>query len=302
MSLRVIPAYRVVTKFAKEASGLPFEEAVDAIEGRLREYVRSLLSMVHPSIVDLGERSAVTQLGDPEPEVLVRALRELDAGGPKEVAERALALCAERLPRPDLDARVFLLPGDGQSRVLVRQMNGVLGFSLGHQAMAVFLWPVKDWSKWLEYTVIHEYVHLVRNMLFPRGLSGGRLVYMKTQEPETLLDAMVAEGIADSFAIETLPGQEPAWMLARGNNPPPQDNEAAIWARVHRRLGVSDPTEVRRMLFGDNDRIPPWTGYLFGYRIVQSYLKAHPGAKPAGLIGLTGRTLLDESGFIQPET
>ena len=35
MSLRVIPAYRVVTKFAEEARGLPFEEAVDAMEGDL---------------------------------------------------------------------------------------------------------------------------------------------------------------------------------------------------------------------------------------------------------------------------
>ena len=191
MSFTVIPAYRVVGKFASQARGLPFEEAVDQIEGSLRPYVRNLLSMLHPSISDLGERSAITQLGDPDPDDLISALNELEAGAPKDVVERVLVECSARLARPDLNARVLLLPGDGRSRVLATQMNGVLGFSLGAQTMMVFLWPVAGWQKWLAYTVSHEYIHLVRNLLFPRGPAGGKLVYVKTREPETLLDAMI---------------------------------------------------------------------------------------------------------------
>ena len=60
MAVSVIPAYRVVSHFARQSADLPEMEAVDAIEGRMREYVRNLLSMLHPSFVELGQRSAVT--------------------------------------------------------------------------------------------------------------------------------------------------------------------------------------------------------------------------------------------------
>ena len=294
MAITVIPAYRVVTKFAKQAQGLPFEESVNSLEQDLRDYVRNLLSMLHPSFTELGERSAITQLGDPDPDSLMEALGELEAGSPKAIVESALAECVQSLPRPDLSARVFLLPGDGESRVLVRQMNGVLGFSLGSQAMMVFLWPVQGWQKWLTYTVTHEYIHLVRNLMFPRGLSGNKLVYMKTQEPETLLDVLVAEGLADVFATRLLKDTRPPWTDALAPKV-----EGRLWARVHRRFNVSDPTEIRRILFGDNDRIPMWTGYTIGYRIVERYLKANPDAQPANLVGISASVIF-EAGDYEP--
>ena len=292
MSITVIPAYRVIAKFARQAKSLPFEEGVDLLEYNLRDYVRNLLSMLHPSITELGERSAVTQLGDPDPDALIVALDKLEMGGPKEIVEKTLAECSQRMPRPDLNSRVFLLPGDGQSRVLVRQMNGVLGFSLGAQAMMVFLWPVEGWQTWLTYTTTHEYVHLVRNLLFPRGLAGGKLVYMKSQEPETLLDALVAEGLADAFAREVHRDVSPAWTSALD-----PEVERRIWPAVRRRFGVSDLTEIRRFLFGDNDRVPLWTGYTLGYRIVMRYLDAHPEAQAANLLGLPARAIFEGSDY-----
>ncbi len=296
MSITVIPAYRVVTKFARQARGLPLEEGVSRVEASLRAYMRNLLSMLHPSFMEIGERAAITQLGDPDPERLVEALTELEAHSPKAIVEEALSRCSRELSRPDLSARVFLLPGDGESRVLTRQMNGVLGFSLGAQAMMVFLWPVEGWQRWLAYTVSHEYLHLVRNLLFPRGLSGGKLVYTKTQEPETLLDALVVEGLADIFAMALHPDIRPRWTDALS-----PDLEERLWPRVHRRLTVSDTAEVRRVLFGDGDRMPAWTGYTFGYRIVRDYLERHPGVHPAGLVGLPARAILEGSGYAPPD-
>jgi uncharacterized protein YjaZ len=280
---------------AKQARGLPFEEAASSLEGKLREYVRNILSMLHPSIMELGERSAATQLGDPDPDALIAALSALEAGSPKAIVERTLSDCTEHLPRPDLSSRVFLFPGDGESRVMVRQMNGVVGFSLGSQAMMLFLWPVDGWQRWLAYTVSHEYMHLVRNLLFPRGLAGGKLVYMKTQEPETLLDAMVAEGLADLFAMSINQDVRPPWTNALT-----PEQERRLWPRVHRRFGASDPTEIRRVLFGDGDRMPLWTGYTFGHRIVSCYLMSHPGAHPASLVGMPASAIFEGSGYEPP--
>ena len=292
MAVSVIPAYRVVTHFARQAAKSHAADAVGVIEGRLREYVRSILTALPPSMIDIGERAAVTQLGDPDVGSLLRGLEELQEGAPRRIVEDAISSASRLLPRPDLSSRVFIFPGDGESRVLVGQMNGVLGFSLGAQAMMVFLWPVDGWRDWLTYTVVHEYAHLVRNLLFPRGVSGGRLVYMKTQQPETLLDAMVAEGVADAFAMSICPEMRPRWTRALD-----ADQQRRIWPRVRRRLGVADTTEIRRMLFGDNDRIPQWTGYTFGYRIIASYLESNPDTHPAQLVSVAGGAILAQSSY-----
>ena len=290
MAVSVIPAYRVVTHFARQAAKSQTADAVGVIEGRLREYVRSILTTLHPSMIDIGERAAVTQLGDQDVGSLLRGLEELHTGAPRRIVEDAISSASRLLPRPDLNSRVFIFPGDGESRVLVGQMNGVLGFSLGAQAMMVFLWPVDGWRDWLTYTVVHEYAHLVRNLLFPRGVSGGRLVYIKSKQPETLLDAMVAEGVADAFAMSICPEMRPRWTRALD-----ADQQRRMWPRVLRRLGVADMTEIRRLLFGDNDRIATWTGYTFGYRIVASYLESNPDMRPAQLVSLPGSAIMAQS-------
>ena len=288
MGVTAIPAYRVVKKFVRDVEGAPQEVAWDGLGQKLRLYIHHSLSQVHASFLEMGQRTALTQLGDPDLQELSRALEEMDAAGVKALAEEAIQRCAVAMPRPDLNSRVLLLPGDGQERVLTTQMHGVIGISMGSQVLMLFLWPVEGWQQWLGYTVCHEYAHLVRNLLFPRGLSGGHLVYLKTQEPETLLDAMIAEGVADTFAMELNPSIRPAWVDALS----PQAQEQ-LWPRVHRRLAVSDPSEIRRILFGDSDRIPLWAGYAIGYRMVQRYLELHPRVRPAGLMGLTGATVYE---------
>ncbi len=292
MSVTVIPAYRVIRKFVRDVEALPPDAMLDTLESNVRTYVQHLLSGTHSSFAELGQRTALTQLGDPDPHMLGHALEAIESGGAKNIVEEALQKCALALPRPDLAARVLLLPGDGQSRVLTSQMKGVLGLSIGSQATLIFLWPTEEWKRWLAYTVSHEYLHLVRNLLFPRGMAAGKLVYQKTQEPETLLDAMLAEGMADAFALELYPDQEPPWTHALTS----QAHES-VWPKVRRRLAASDTSEIRRLLFGDGDRIPIWTGYTLGFKIVRGYLDLHPAVKPASLVGLTARAIFDSSGF-----
>ena len=292
MSVSVVPAYRVVAKFARLAIGLNPSEAGDVIEQQLRPYVKNLLSNLHPSFLELGERSAITHLGDPNPDGLVQALSELEDGGAKDIAEQAIQTAEARLQRPDINARVVILPGDGESSVLVQQMRGVLGFSLGAQVVLTFVWPTENWQQWLEYTMTHEYAHLVRNHLFPRGLAGGRLVYMRTQEPETLLDAMIVEGLADTFASELMENVNPPWTSALT-----PDVEERIWPKVLRRLAVSDPSEIRRVLFGDNDRIPTWTGYTIGHHIVQGFMKLNAGTSLEKMIGMPASDIYEASGY-----
>ena len=292
MSVSIIPSYRVTLHLARRINGLEYADALDALENGMRDYVRTQLAQMHSSLIELGVRSVIGQLGDPEPDSLLAALAELDSAKPRDVAREALEIASKSLPRPDMSARMFIFMGDGESSVLVNQLGSVLGFSLGASATFLFVWPRGDWNANLRYNVVHEYAHLVRNLLFPRGISGGRFVYMKTQRPETLMDAMVAEGIADCFARERLGGARPRWMESYDESDSPR-----MWPRVHRRFGVSDSAEIRRFLFGDGDRVPAWTGYALGYTIVRRFLDRNPNVSVRHLVSMTASDVYDGSGI-----
>jgi uncharacterized protein YjaZ len=292
VTVNVVPAYRVIAKYAKQAQALPQVEGLSFLEQHLRDYVRHLLADVSPSLVELGQRSAVSQLGDPDMQTLIDAITRIDSANPRALAEEVLARCGDAFDHPSLESKVLLLPGDAESRTLAEQMHGVLGFSLGSRVMVVFIWPTEGWLDWLGYTIAHEYAHLVRNQIFPRGISGGKLVFLDSKEPETLLDAMVTEGIADHVAMRLWPGVCPTWTDALD-----AADSARLWPRVQRRLGVSDPNEIRRVLFGDNDRIPAWTGFTFGYRVVNAYLRSHPKTKLVDMAAVCARDIYEASGF-----
>ena len=201
MSVNAIPAYRIVRKFVKELDGLPTDSALESLWHQLRTYVNHLLNGAGVVFADLGQRLAISQIGDPDLGKLSLALTGLEEGNPKALAEETLRRCAQLLPQPELTAQLVILPGDEQSNVLNLQMNGVMGVTLGTHSTLLFIWPRGDWQSSLAYTIAHEYVHLVRNFVFPKTAIGGKIIFEQTGEAETLLDAMVTEGIADAFAL-----------------------------------------------------------------------------------------------------
>ena len=104
--------------------GLPLDAMMNALEANVRTYVQHLLSRAPmPPLRRWDSARALTQLVDPDPQVLGAALEFLASRGAKGLVEEALQKSALALTRPDLTARVLLLPGDGQSQVLTSQLT-----------------------------------------------------------------------------------------------------------------------------------------------------------------------------------
>lgn len=133
---------------------------------------------------------------------------------------------------------------------------------------------------WLPLTLAHELDHAQRVL---DGPGYGR----------TLLQNMVSEGLADSFAGQVFPGApaipwDHSLSLAA---------EHVVWAFARPRLGHVQNSGRHAMWFYGTGRVPRWAGYTIGYDIVTSYLRAHPGATPASITDLPARRILRESSF-----
>ena len=122
--------------------------------------------------------------------------------------------------------------------------------------------------------------------LFAAALSGG-IVLAQGPRPDDLGASPQPVGEAGVAWYTT-------WATAL------DDSEVSnVWPLVKRRLGLGDPYEIRRFISGDGDRIPLWTGYALGNRIVQSYLKQHPRSRAASLVGMQAELIFEGSGFGQ---
>ena len=62
--LTAVPAYRAVAHFVKQVRKLPESRSLATLEQKVRRYVCNALSPLHGSYAEIGERWAVTQIGD----------------------------------------------------------------------------------------------------------------------------------------------------------------------------------------------------------------------------------------------
>lgn len=94
----------------------------------------------------------------------------------------------------------------------------------------------------------------------------------------TLLEAMVSEGMADRFAIELLQEALPPWSRSFSD-----DSTALLLARARPEFDSRGYNHAR-WFFDADPSLPRWTGYTLGFRIVDAYISAHPGATATTLV------------------
>jgi len=93
----------------------------------------------------------------------------------------------------------------------------------------------------------------------------------------TLLEALVFEGLADHFAFELTGAPLPPWTQTF---PEPETDLYLDRARAE----LDRPFDFEAWFFGIGTDLPQWTGYTLGFRIVRDYMAANPGTSARQLV------------------
>ena len=133
---------------------------------------------------------------------------------------------------------------------------------------------------WLPRDLAHEVNHSVRILAGPG-------------HGPTLLDDLIAEGIATAFDQAAFPGTPDPWDQAITPS-----QECTLWKKTAPQLGSAGLDAI--WLFGgnfDGYEVPNWTGYTIGYHIVNDYRKRHPNAGWPAMTSASASTILAGSNY-----
>lgn len=225
----------------------------------------------------LGESTFKNPINDIDG--LEKEISSLRSSEIEEIILKALEQASGLLDGPDTTVCIAAL--DPENANVRENMDGVSGKTLGSGKILMQVSLQKDWEDWVSYIIAHEYHHSVWTSH-----------YLKTGEVNDLLNYLVFEGKADSFAALVYPEFVIPWRDALT---PEQESEQ--WRKMKSQLTMTDIGMQQRYMFGDGRSIPYWSGYTIGFRIVQSYLQNNPGITIADWTTTDAWEILEQSGY-----
>lgn len=197
------------------------------------------------------------------------ALRNLEAAGAWQVAHAALnegvqsfAPYTDRLTLNSITGWLLLTnpaKADPSSK-------GYTGFQFPGHIVGIFDTPNDYNLPRLPGLVVHELHHIIRLGLFPWNV----------QQPYSVADYVILEGMAESFAAQLYGEQVVGYYVTDIEDADLEQAKAIIGGVLDKR------DDVRSYIFGDHLAekwnfpkvgMPPFGGYAVGYHIVQAYLK-----------------------------
>ena len=198
------------------------------------------------------------------------------------MVEDALEECNKFLPAAN--ATVYIFPYDPTDRTFTYNARGVGSFTTFGRGREIFLFlnPTHGgWKERIKYAVAHEYHH-------------STWMYKNYREYEvTLLDYLILEGKADSFANIVYPDVE----VSHTSTSISLSREKELWEKIKPNLDSTDAKYNQRVIFGDYEEFPYWTGYTIGYNIVQEYIKNNPNVSIEEWTNIEAKDILENSRY-----
>jgi len=195
----------------------------------------------------------------------------------------ALAMSNKYLKNDSIN--IYIIPSTNYLQKTIRRMGGIAGFTVGSKQILLTVdTEVNTWPEMLEDAVTHESNHAYWiKMNFKK---------MTSSYGRTLLDDIVFEGKADSYAHLFYPNIHCPWDSALSH-----EDEPTLWSKIKPELDNSDMSLYRKVMFGSAGDYPVWGGYKLGYKIVQAALKNHPELTPEEWTNLDSKKILEMSGY-----
>ena len=113
-------------------------------------------------------------------------------------------------------------------------------------------------------TIAHEMHHAKRRRSVGYGTS--------------LLQAMVTEGLADSFSMEIFGIAPPIWCTALSAS------DLEYWKETASTTWNDTPYNHEKWFYGVSNEIPRWTGYSVGFKLAQDYLEQNPSLEASDVV------------------
>ena len=253
MKIEVINTYNEIKKYVEKVKN--GEEPEVCWENEVVSVYWEKLCCYAP--FDLSERKpkAITDIDTLEKQC--ELLKRLDMNVFQYEFERVTTI----LPNYDDDPiTVAILPSNNNDINVNERQNGVVGTSLFGNMMIQVNPLIDGYEDWIKYVFAHEYHHTVwGNYWFM--LHGGEL-------ENKLIDSLIIDGEADSFALELYPELKPQWLFDMT-----EKEIIDIWEKEYKKMVMSTDADYVSYMFGNEKMGIPWcAGYAIGYRLVQKYL------------------------------
>ena len=184
----------------------------------------------------------------------------------RSTAESAVSAVKKLLPIKDVDIVFYENP-----KGTIDEMGGIGGLTPNAHQVFISLNPNHPNFKHalkeeLFFTLAHELCHTVR--------------WQKQVEGDTLLEALIFEGLADHFAMEVTGRQK---LLPWSRSLTHEQKE--IFMKKAEQDWKKPTYDNDLWFFGSEpEKIPRWTGYTLGYCLVEDYLKKHPETSASKLV------------------
>ena len=103
----------------------------------------------------------------------------------------------------------------------------------------------------------------------------------------SLLEALISEGLADHFSIEAWEQDIPLWSSVL-------DPQAlSEWINISKEFWYDQDYNHNNWFFGEDPGIPRWAGYSIGFELVKRYLDKNPSATAATIFNLEASAFIE---------
>ena len=167
---------------------------------------------------------------------------------------------------------IYIFPAN--NTFVNEHMNGCCGFAPWKDVIHIYFNPtLRNSFETLKETIVHECSHIL---------------FYQYHNWNTLLDSLIAEGLAELFTQEILQKTTTS-EFARALN----DKEIiSNWQKIKQHLQRNDMHN--EVFFGVSEKFKNWTGYTIGFEIVKEFREQNKNMQWSEIIKLTPSQIMNE--------